>query len=521
MAKGKRVAVVGCGPLGLVSLKNCLEEGFDAHAFESSDYVGGLWYYTTEDKTSVLPSTIVNISKERGCFTDFPFPAESPSLCPAIEVQKYLESYADHFNLRPHISFNTKVTRVQRDERADKWIIKVEGSADEAFDRVIMATGLHQKPNYPKIQGIELFAGRQIHSKSFKSPKAFHGQNVLVVGIGNTGADTAVSLIGKANKIYSSHRHGTVIIPRTKNGRSIDHSVNFRFMTLQRILERRVPKLAESLYEDFVKKLQNDAFDIRPEWRLSPAPSLKTTPPIISDTIVQAYASGDVESVPGIRRVVGPKEVELDDGRIVEVDAMIYCTGYNPDFGMLDPKADPTSRPPTRWRKVKGSRGKPYLRLYKNVLSVEYPESLAFMGCVALSAGAFQIFDLASMAVVQLWKGGSPLPHRGEIEREVADHEDWIIGLAEKESVHAQMVQGHSWLEWADRTAGCGVNEYLGWGWEGWRFFLQEPELCGLLMGGLYSPHIYRFFDGKRKKWDGAREEIERVNRTPCVKRKE
>lgn len=47
---------------------------------------------------------------------------------------------------------------------------------------------------------------------SYFSPEAFKGKNVLVVGLGNTGADAAVSLIGHANKIYSSHRHGTVIV---------------------------------------------------------------------------------------------------------------------------------------------------------------------------------------------------------------------------------------------------------------------------------------------------------------------
>lgn len=59
------VAVIGAGPAGLVALKNLLEGGFEATGFEKNSYVGGLWQYTTQDKTSVLSTTVVNISKER------------------------------------------------------------------------------------------------------------------------------------------------------------------------------------------------------------------------------------------------------------------------------------------------------------------------------------------------------------------------------------------------------------------------------------------------------------------------
>lgn len=82
------------------------------------------------------------------------------------------------------------------------------------------------------------------------------------------------------------------------------------------------------------------------------------------------------------------------------------------------------------------------------------------------------------------------------------------------------VVNGLEWTAWADRTAGTGVNEYLGWGWKGWKFWFQEPRFCSLLMGGIYSPHIYRYFDGKRKKWGGARAEIERLHRVESAKSK-
>jgi hypothetical protein len=42
------------GPLGIVAIKNLLEEGFEVTGFERNSYVGGLWQYTEDGKTSVL-----------------------------------------------------------------------------------------------------------------------------------------------------------------------------------------------------------------------------------------------------------------------------------------------------------------------------------------------------------------------------------------------------------------------------------------------------------------------------------
>lgn len=283
-------------------------------------------------------------------------------------------------------------------------------------------------------------------------------------------------------------------------------------ITFQRLLERFFPNLSERLFNGFVKKLQDSAFKIRPEWNLSPAPSIKTSTPVVSDEIVPALESGKVKSVTGVSCVTGPNEVELMGGRTLKVDAIIYCTGYKPNFSLLDHEADPTADTTPKWTASQGSRGKPLPRLYQNVLSLKYPDSLAFMGCVAFATGAFVLYDLASMAVVQIWKGNSDLPPQHEMERSVDEHHDWLCGLAKKSNIHPQLVNGHSWSAWADKMAGTGVDEYLGWGWKGWCYWLKDRSFCNLLMGGIYSPHIYRYFDGKRSRWDQAREEIEKVN---------
>lgn len=62
MAESSTVAVIGLGALGLVTLKNLLEEGYNATGFERNGYIGGLWKYTDDDKTSVLKSITALLS---------------------------------------------------------------------------------------------------------------------------------------------------------------------------------------------------------------------------------------------------------------------------------------------------------------------------------------------------------------------------------------------------------------------------------------------------------------------------
>lgn len=75
------------------------------------------------------------------------------------------------------------------------------------LDRIIVAPGIFQTINQPKVKGIEKFAGEAIHSREFKDPTKYKGTNVVVVGVGATGADTTSFLVkAGAEKVYLSHR---------------------------------------------------------------------------------------------------------------------------------------------------------------------------------------------------------------------------------------------------------------------------------------------------------------------------
>ena len=214
----------------------------------------------------------------------------------------------------------------------------------------------------------------------------------------------------------------------------------------------------------------------------------------------------------GLKRILNATTVELEDGRKAEVDAIIFCTGYRADFGIMDPQFDP-SYWPSKWTSASGSKNRPLFRLFLNVFSPNKADSLAFLGNVQYALGGFQIFDMASQAIAQVWKGASSLPTQSEMEAAVERHVAWLADEAEHgNNISPGTMDGGPWLRTMDELAGTGINEYLGYGWKGWLFWLRERTLCNMLMGGIWSPCIHRLFAGKRRAWDGAEEAIVKVN---------
>lgn len=110
-----------------------------------------------------------------------------------------------------------------------------------------------------------------------------------------------------------------------------------------------MPRVAKLVVDAGLKVLARRSFGpLDLAWRLEPFPSLtlKLTGPWHS--IIRALRDGSAESLHGIRRFVGPRSVEFDDGRIEDdVDAVICCAGYRADFGVA-PLLRQASRLPTR-----------------------------------------------------------------------------------------------------------------------------------------------------------------------------
>ena len=55
-----------------------------------------------------------NVSKHNYCFSDYPFPEDTPDYPHNADMQNYIRSYVEHFELTPHIHFLTQVNNLKK-----------------------------------------------------------------------------------------------------------------------------------------------------------------------------------------------------------------------------------------------------------------------------------------------------------------------------------------------------------------------------------------------------------------------
>lgn len=216
------VAVIGAGPLGLASVKNFSEAGFDVTGFEARDHLGGLWKYSTDSSLSCQETTIFNSSRFRSAFTDFPFSDDVDDFPTWQQLYKYVNAYADHFDIRKKVQLNSRVEHIDRE--GDKWVIRVKSKdgkvRTERFDKVAIANGYFTAPKQPKLQDVDKFEGKQLHAINFHHPEQYAGKNVLLIGLHATSADVTTMLHGHAKKVYLSHRNGLYIVSVLRSSQS-------------------------------------------------------------------------------------------------------------------------------------------------------------------------------------------------------------------------------------------------------------------------------------------------------------
>jgi dimethylaniline monooxygenase (N-oxide forming) len=204
-----KIAVFGAGAAGLVTIKHSLDFGCDVTAFEQSDKIGGTWVYDEsvgknkfgiEVHSSMYKDLFTNLPIEMMCYPNEPFPENEISFVSSEVILNYYESFADKYNLRDYIKFETHVVRVHP-LADDSWEVIVKNLPNDEyqthnFDAILICTGHFHSGFIPNYEGRKVFQGKQIHSHDYRSPENFKDEKMLVIG----GNFSAVDIVQQTSK---------------------------------------------------------------------------------------------------------------------------------------------------------------------------------------------------------------------------------------------------------------------------------------------------------------------------------
>ncbi|EFA81429.1 hypothetical protein PPL_05416 [Heterostelium album PN500] len=378
MERSKTIAIVGAGLSGLASLKSALENDMMPTLFEKSDDIGGAWSSST---SGLMWDTLhTNVSKYTCMFSDFMWRPEhlqdaNQDYFPSQkDVYRYFLDYTNHFNLKPYIKFNCKVTNIKKQHQQEQqFIIEYEDNNNSnnnkkktvMFDYVIIASGIFSEGMIPKIEGADSFNGLAMHSADYRNAKPFEGMRVAVVGSSSSGSEIASDLVNSSlvKEVTTFARTNIFIIPKSVKTANRSYKVPFDYVSFSRkryYEDNRSTPEKNRAKQAFIASVSTQQDIEETKVRSSPELPLFVG---LSDDFISLIRSQHIKYInTTINRIEGNKlyynqpiynnsnnnnndnNNSNDDNDIkkekkettVEVDAIIYCTGYYVNLEYLD-----------------------------------------------------------------------------------------------------------------------------------------------------------------------------------------
>lgn len=291
--------VVGAGQAGL-AMGYCLKQQGRHFLILEAGSIASAWRERWESLTLFTPRRYSSLPA-------FPFPGDPGGYPTRDEVVAYLEEYARRFGL----PIEERAVRSLTTEDG-RFVLEVDGRRITA-DQVVVATGPFQAPYVPEVAerlAPEVF---QTHATGYRQPSDIPEGTVLVVGGGNTGFQIAKELSGT-------------------------HRVVLAVGSRQKPLPQRL--LGRDLFWWLTKsRLFNTTVESRLGWRLS------TRDTLIGSSPRELRRRYGVDLKPRVVDANG-RTVRFEGGSELEVDAVLWATGYRPDYSWIHlPIFDEKGRP--------------------------------------------------------------------------------------------------------------------------------------------------------------------------------
>jgi putative flavoprotein involved in K+ transport len=283
------VVVIGAGQAGLAIGYHLARQGRRFIIVDGADSIGSAW-------RSRWDSLVLFTPRRYSGLPGLSFPGDLDGYPRRDEVIAYLEQYAATFELP--IELESAVHSVT--SKNGGFVVGLDGGQIEA-DQIVVATGPFQVPLVPALAGDLAPEVFQTHSTGYRRPEDVPERTVLVVGGGNTGFQIAKEL-------------------------AATHTVHLAVGSRQKPLPQRL--LGRDLFWWLTKTgLINKSVDTRFGRRASQQDILLGSSP-------RQLARFGIEVKPRATGASG-RVVSFADGSQLEVDAVIWATGYRHDHAWI------------------------------------------------------------------------------------------------------------------------------------------------------------------------------------------
>jgi putative flavoprotein involved in K+ transport len=340
-AERLETVIVGAGQAGLSVGHHLATRDRPFLIVDANERVGDNWRRHWDSLRLYSPACLDGLP-------GMPFPAPAWSFPTKDETADYLEEYATRFDLP--IRGGSRVEAVSTN--GDGYIVTCGDRRFEA-ENVVVATGTFGRPHTPALAAELDPAILQLHSSEYKNPSQLREGTVLVVGAAHSGADVAMDVADDHETVLCGRDTGQIPFDiEGRPGRAIWRLLSF---LARRVLTTRTP---------IGRKM-------RSEIRSHGGPLLR-------------YKRADLAAA-GVERVtaraVGARDGRplLDDGRVLDVGNVIWCTGFKQDFSWIGPPVTGEDGWPEEERGVAPSAP----GLYFTGLAFQY----AFSSMLILGAG--------------------------------------------------------------------------------------------------------------------------------------
>lgn len=313
--------IIGAGPAGLAVAGRMKQDKIPFRIFEKSKYVASSWH-NHYDRLHL--HTIKSSSHLPG----LKFPKDYPTYVPRKKLIEYYEDYSKHFDIQPELE--KEVLSVKSKDGG--WQILTKEERIQAKN-IIFATGINRNPISPNWSGKEKFEGTILHSSKYKNPSPFYSKKVLVIGMGNTGAEIAFDLSENNVDTYLSVRSPVNIVPRDLNGNSVQATSKILAkLPYGNWIGKKVAALVIGDLSPYGLQMSKDY----------PAKQLMKTgkTPVIDIGTVKNIKNGKIKILTDLKSFKKNSICFIDDSEIT-FDAVILATGYR--AGLEDFLVDTTN----------------------------------------------------------------------------------------------------------------------------------------------------------------------------------